>query len=420
MWPFPNSSSELLVDTSTPQIGAHREESYCSVSEPQPSTFRRGLFWLISILILLAVIESFSALFLKFVVASSAHFLVWNPDIDAHKVWTAAGGNWDDELGWPSPRDAVAPPRDQTGAKYNPDFSQSEYPCASAYGDSYVWGEDIPLTDGWIEQLSRKLGCRVANYGVGMYGTDQSYVRLLHNRQDEAPVTLLGIFPENIVLNVNQYRGFLGYSLSPTGLKGRFVLDRAGRLEWVHRPRIDETGFRDFLRDPANLLPDEYLLPDTPDGPVTLRFPYSLTVARFALMPRLRVRFTGRPSRADFYKADHPAGALTLTAAIVEAFVRESEHRGKQALIVMLPGASSFRARAEFGQPEYASLIAALANRRIDVFDPSPALLDALGQRSYCELYVAPANCDGHFGIEGSRIVADVVMAELRRRGLVK
>ena len=116
MWPFPNSSSELLVDTSTPQIGAHREESCCSVSEPQPSTLRRVLFWLISILILLAVIESFSALFLKFVLGSTAHFLVWNPDIDASKVWAAAGGNWDDELGWPSPTDAVSPPRDRTGA----------------------------------------------------------------------------------------------------------------------------------------------------------------------------------------------------------------------------------------------------------------------------------------------------------------
>ena len=386
----------------------------------QLSPSRRLLMLLISILILLGVIEGLSAIFLKFVSASTAHFLVWNPGIDAHKVWVTADGNWDDELGWPSPRDAVAPPRDQTGAKSNPDFSQSEHPCASAYGDSYVWGEEIPLTDGWIEQLSRKLGCRVTNYGVNIYGTDQSYVRFLHNSQDEAPVTLLGIFPENIVLNVNQYRGFLGYSPSPTGLKGRFVLDDEGRLEWIHRPRIDEKGFLDFLRNPAKLLPHEYLLPDTPDGPVTLRFPYTLTLARFALMPRLRVRITGRPSRADFYRSDHRSGALALTAAMMEAFVRESEHRGKRALIVMLPGASSFRARAEFGQPEYTPLIAALAARRIDVFDPSPALLIALGQRSYCELYTAPAACDGHFGIEGGRIVADVVMAELRRRALVK
>jgi len=412
--------SEVPICTSAPQIGAHREGSRRSVPEPQPSILRRLLLWLISILILLGVMESFSAIFLKFVLASTAHFLVWNPDFDASKVWAAAGGNWDDELGWPSPSDAVAPPRDRTGAKYNPDFSQSEYPCASAYGDSFVWGTDIPLADGWVEQLSRKLGCRVANYGVEMYGTDQSYVRLQRISQDEAPVTLLGIFAENIVLNVNQYRGFLGYSPSPTGLKGRFVLDGEGRLEWIHRPRIDEKGFLDFLRDPASLLPHEYLLPDTPDGPVTLRFPYTATLARFALMPRLRVRITGRPSRADFYRADHRSGALALTATLVEAFVRESEHRGKRALIVMLPGASSFRARAESGQPEYAPLIAALATRKIEVFDPIRALLSALGQRSYCELYIAPADCNGHFGIEGSRIVADVVMAELRRRGLVK
>ena len=388
--------------------------------ETQLSPFRRLLLWLISILILFGVMDGLSVVFLKFVLNSSARFLVWNPDIDASKVWAAAGGNWDDELGWPSPRDAVAPPRDRTGAKYNPDFSQSNYPCASVYGASFVWGEDVPLADGWVEQLSRKLGCWVANYGVPGYGTDQAYVRFQRMKQDQAPVTMLGFSPEHIMLNVNQYRGFMGYGPSPTGIKGRFILDGEGRLEWIHRPRISEKEFVEFLRDPANLLPHEYLLPDTPDGPVTLRFPYTLTVARVALMPRLRVRFTGRPSWADFYRAGHRSGGLALTAAIVEAFVREAERRDKRALIVVLPGASNFRAEAKFGQPEYAPLIAALAAKNIDVFDPSPALLTALGQRSYCELYTAPADCEGHFGIEGSRIVADVIMAELRQRELVK
>ena len=388
--------------------------------ETQLSPFRRLLLWLISILILFGVMDGLSVVFLKFVLNSSARFLVWNPDIDASKVWAAAGGNWDDELGWPSPRDAVAPPRDRTGAKYNPDFSQSDYPCASAYGASFVWGEDVPLADGWVEQLSRKLGCWVANYGVPAYGTDQAYVRFQRMKQDQAPVTMLGFSPEHIMLNVNQYRGFMGYGPSPTGIKGRFILDGEGRLEWIHRPRISEKEFVEFLRDPANLLPHEYLLPDTPDGPVTLRFPYTLTVARVALMPRLRVRFTGRPSWADFYRAGHRSGGLALTAAIVEAFVREAERRDKRALIVVLPGASNFRAEAKFGQLEYAPLMAALAAKNIDVFDPSPALLTALGQRSYCELYTAPADCEGHFGIEGSRIVAVVIMAELRQRELVK
>ena len=108
--------------------------------DTQLSPRRRLLLWLISILILLGIIDGLSAVFLKFVLTSSAHFLVWDPDINPSKVWAAAGGNWDDELGWPSPHDAVAPPRDRTGAKYNPDFSQSDYPCASVYGASFVWG----------------------------------------------------------------------------------------------------------------------------------------------------------------------------------------------------------------------------------------------------------------------------------------
>ena len=373
------------------------------------------------VLILLVVLEGASAVFLMAVLPKTARFLLWNPDIAAaRKAWTAAAGNWDDELGWPAPRESVSASRDATGAKLNPDFPQPGQACVSAYGDSFIWGDDIPLKDGWVEQLSRKLGCRVANYGVSGYGTDQAYVRFARNTQDEAPVVLLGIFPENVIRNVNQFRAFIGFAQSPLSLKGRYELDGAGGLQWVARPRLDETGFVRLLHDPASVVPHDYLLPDTRDGPVSLRFPYSLTLARLALMPRLRVRLTGAPSWSEFFHSDHPSGALQLTAAITEAFAREAERRGKRALIVMLPDASSFRVRAHKGAPEYTPLLTVLAAKHVDVFDPAPALLTAVGTRSYCMLYAQPASCNGHFGIAGGAIVADVVLAELRHRGLAK
>ncbi len=314
----------------------------------------------------------------------------------------------------------IPPPRDLAGAKLNADFPPAGRAGASAYGDSFVWGDDIPLADGWIEQLSRKLGCRVANYGVSGHGTDQAYIRFTRTTQDDAPVALLGIFPANVLRNVNQYRGFLGFTQDPHWLKGRFLLDGAGKLEWIHRPRIDEAGYLRLLHDPASVVPGDYLLPDSPDGPVTLRFPYMLALAHVALLPRLRVRIFGHPSWADFYQPGHPSGALSLTAAIAEAFVREAERRGKHALVVMLPGASSFRARAKFGETEYGPLLTALAARHVDVFDPVPPLLAALGQRRYCDLYFKPATCEGHIGIAGGSVFADVVAAELRRRALAK
>lgn len=391
------------------------------VVQSQPSIARRFLLWVSAIVILFAIMEGACAIFLHFVIASRAHFLIWDPDIAAaHKQWLAAAGNWDDELGWPSPREAFSPPRDATGAKENPDFPQGARTCASVYGDSFVWGDDIPLAQGWVEQLSRKLSCRVANYGVSGYGTDQAYLRFKRMTRDDAPVALLGIFPENVMRNVNQYRQFIGFNQTPLVLKGRFLLDSAGRLVWIHRPRIDEAGYLRLLRDPASVVPHDYMLPDTRDGPVTLRFPYLVTAARIALMPRLWTRISGSPSWSDFYRADHPSGALALTVAIAEAFVRDAERRGKRALVVMLPGASSFRARAKYGAPEYQPLLAALAARHVAAFDPASALSATLGQRSYCALYTDPPHCAGHFGVFGSGIVADVMLAELRRRGLVK
>jgi hypothetical protein len=385
-----------------------------------PSRARRIALWAIMILLLFSMVEGGSAIFLHYVTTTLAHFLVWDPDVEAaREAWEAAPGNWDNEIGWPSPRDSVSLPRDSSGAKMNAEFPQAARACISAYGDSFVWGDEIPMEDGWPEQLSHKLGCRVSNYGVSGYGTDQAYIRFERNAWDEAPIVLLGIFPEDVMRNVNQYRGFTGYPVNPSWLKGRYVLHRDGGLQWLHRPRIDEAGYLRLIGEPASVIPNDFLLPDTRDGPVTLRFPYTLALTRLLLKPRVWARLTGRPTWTNFYRPDHPSGALSLTVAIVEAFARTAEQRGESVLVVMLPGESSFRARAKFGEPEYLPLLTALAARHIEVFDTGPALLTALGPRSSCDLYVHPA-CDGHYGVFGSGVVADVVMQELRRRGLVK
>jgi hypothetical protein len=394
-------------------------QSPSHISSASPA--RTAVFWLILVLLACAAIEVGAAAICWFVVLPRARDLVWAPDLDrARANWINATAEADAELGWPSPSRATKPPYDVTGAKDNAEFPEPGRACASAYGDSFVWGADIAPADGWIERLAHLLGCRVANYGVSGYGTDQALLRFRRNDNDEAPLVLLGIFPENVLRNVNQYRGLMGYELDPFSLKGRFVLEAAGNLDWIPRPRLDAEGFTDLNRAPAGFLPHEYLLPDTRDGPVTLRFPYVFALLRIALMPRVWTYFTGRPSWSGFFAVDHPSGALPLTVAIADALAREAGRRGKRTLVVMLPGGNSFRLRPADGTFEYAPLVAALTAKGIDVFDTGPALLSALGKRSYCVLYSQPDGCGGHFGRFGSTIVAEVVAAELRRRGLVK
>ena len=381
---------------------------------------RRFAFWLVLVALFAFVIEGGAWATVQVLLKSSVQYLFWDPDLTVVRAaWKANANAVDDELGWPSPSATTNPPRDASGAKYNPDFPIVNGACISAFGDSFVWGDEIPLADGWIEQLSRLIGCRVSNFGVSNYGTDQAYIRFRRLINNDAPVALLGIFPDDIVRNVNQYRGFMGAAPEPFWVKGRFLVDRFGRLEWIERPNLDADNWVELHRKPALFLPREYLLPDTHDGPVTVHFPYTLTLARIAIAPRIWSRLSGRTPWSEFYNVDHPSGAVPLTVAIANAFVREAQQRSKRAFIVMLPGAGSFREVGSLARPDYAPLVTSMAAQGIDVFDPVTALTVALNGRSYCELYVEPVACKGHFGVAGSALVAKVVAEELRRRHLI-
>jgi hypothetical protein len=382
------------------------------------SLWFRLAMWSVLFVIAIAAIEV-AAIVTMPMLLKRLHFMFWTPNLGAVREAAKADATTvDEQIGWPSPIAVVSPPRDTSGAKYNPDFPNPDEACMSAYGDSFVWGDEVPPSDGWIEQLSRHLGCRVSNYGVTYYGTDQAYIRFLRNTGDKARTILLGIFPDDIVRNLNQYRTFIGTGPGWFWLKGRFVLDQAGHLEWIARPNLNPQEFIRLHQHPEQILPHEYFLPDSRDGPVTVRFPYTLTLARFALTPWVKNRLMRRTTWSDLYGVDHPSGATRLTVAIVEFFIREAERRGKRVVVIMLPSADSFRMHARNNEADYAPFVAAMQAAGIDVFDPIPKLLAALSldKRAYCDLYVA--SCKGHFGVAGGAIVAKVVAAELDRRGL--
>src|SRR5262249_35009809 len=141
---------------------------------------------------------------------------------------------------------------------------------------------------------------------------------------------------------------------------------------------------------------------------ITVRFPYALALMRILTAPRVWTRLTGHPLWSRFFDPDHASGALPLTVALVDAFVHEAARRGKRTLVVMLPAAQSFALQAPQGPMEYAPLAQALTARSIDVFDAAPAMMAALGGRSYCLLYSQPSECRGHYGVLGSRILAEI------------
>lgn len=375
--------------------------------------------WLILAVVALVVVESCAAA-ICWMPASPVSKLIWNPDLEqARNNWNVMSSAVDDEIGGYR----------VSGAKSNSEFPDSERSCGSAYGDSFVGGAEVADDQGWVEQLSHLLGCRIANYAVGGYGTDQAYLRFREVR-DNSPVVILGINPNNVEDNINQYDGLLGSALVPTAVKGRFLVDSFDRLQWLPQPHVDRDGFVALNRNPTETLPHSYFLPDTPDGPLIARFPYTATLARVARVPRLRNFLVRRTGWSELYAADHPSGALRLMTSICQAFAELAKTRGQRPLIVMLPIAESFREQANYGQFEYAPLVAALKAKGIEVFDPGAAMIDSLAGRSSCEFFThphpytawltSPVPCGGHYSVVANTTIASLVLAELRRREFVK
>jgi len=311
-------------------------------------------------------------------------------------------------LGWPLR--APDARRDASGSRIVPAAPDPSAPaCLSLYGDSFTFGEDVAPEAAWGNLLAQRLGCRVANFGVGAYGSDQALLRFEVNRADRAPLILLGHMAENVARNVNQFRGFL-FAESTVRLKPRFVLGNDGDLELIPLPDLSRAEYERMLHHPEAVLAHEGLLPGTRYGPVWGGLPHTLTLFRALASDRVAAYLRGGAYWNDLYRPDDPSRALALTAAILERFVDTAARQGRRGLVLVFPTrADLLRRRA--GQPwPYAPLLAELRRRRIDVLDVGEPLLAA---PPGVDLFVANGQ---HFNEEGNRRVAEAVEAFLRRR----
>lgn len=200
-------------------------------------------------------------------------------------------------LGWPSTKALASEGYDRAGARPNPSYPENEPPCAAAFGDSFTYSSYVDDDKAWPYQLSKKMGCYVVNYGVGGYGTDQAYLRYTLTDVETASIVILGLFPENIQRNINQYRGFLE-ARHELVFKPRFILSD-DKLQ--HIPIIDRDGFdfESIKNTPDTYFKHEYFLPDTKYGPISVRFPYSLTAFKALIHPRTISFLSKEPTWID-------------------------------------------------------------------------------------------------------------------------
>jgi hypothetical protein len=369
-----------------------------------PVRKRRATFWLLLLLLLLLAIEGLSAVATR--ILERRGWMASVPSFEPGDIERYFAGR-DPHLGWsPTPVRGGSALRLRP-ARGDPVFPDSAPACGSAYGDSFTNGTEAGPASTYAHQLGLALGCRVANYGWGGFGSDQALMLFRAQRHlDRSRLVILGHTTENILRNVNQSRHFL-YPGNALGFKPRFVLDN-GSLRYVP-PVIRAPG--DFERLVRN--PEAMLALDAFVSRPRRSFPYSIALGRWLASDyHVRARLAGVPRHAAFYSAAHPSGALALTTEILATFDREARAEGRQPVVLLIPLGRDLRYARETGRWTDQPLADGLRSRGVPVVHAGPAMLARLRGEDPCSLF---HDCSAHFNDRGYLLLAQVLIDELRR-----
>lgn len=317
-------------------------------------------------------------------------------------------------LGWPSPATFGDGVRDKTGSRIIPAFPDEGDACVSLYGDSFTWSSEVDHEHAWSNLLSILMNCRVANYGVEGYGTDQSYLRFKHNIHDKAKIIILGHLSENIQRNVNQFRGLM-YPEDNYGLKPRFLINASGNLELIPMPTPSEAQFIDIVNNPERHLHDDYFVPGGPLGTQKLSFPYTWSILKALQHFHVQAAFLGKPWYSEFYSPEHPSNALAVTVGIIEEFNKEAVARGRQPVVLIIPTGLDLKYYQRKGFWVYQTLVDELNKIGIKPVNIGPDMLAHLGNRDPCVLF---RRCSSHYNAEGYQVLANLVYDHLKGLGI--
>jgi len=344
--------------------------------------------------------------------------LVYTPQIISDSEYANYLEKRDMDLGWLQAAAQIGEV-DNTGARYTPAFPapSKNAACISIYGDSYTWSNRTTPEDAWGNQLSRLAGCRVANYGVSGFGTDQALLRVLHNDIDTAKVVILNHFVFDIFRNVNQHWGTRN-SVNHTKLqfKPRFLAPGGDNLVLIPMPDFTLDEIRDLQQDPSKYLPYEYFLPDGHYGSSKMGFPYTLVMLKTIFgHTKFQSLFRGEPTHAPFYREEHPSNSLGVTSSILKTFHEEVSAQGRTPIITIIPYLNDFEYFERTKSWCYAPLLHKLRANGLQVINIGEKMLESDKDIVLEVLYAG----EGHFSPKGDELMAQIVFDYLEENHLL-
>jgi len=387
----------------------------------------RGKNWIFGLILAAGFLIAFEGLCFSSYLIIRAKYFDLPPNREAFLSQLRAqydAPHFDENTGWVVPKEAV----NADGTRISPDNPAPGAPCVSMYGGSFVFGSEVSDENSWGNQIAKRVHCRVLNYGVPGYGTDQAYLRFLHNESDQSESVILTITTENIMSNVNQNRSYLLTIARVGPLKPVFYFDDQNQLRLEPVPRLGPLSYDDFVTNPRLILKHDYFVPGLNlYAKPRIGFPYSVDMIGALATKRLKdsliSTFVARPPWwEDFADPSHPSRAFAITEAIIDQFVEVARKRGKKPIVSFLPQAREYPLRFWNGKWVYSEFYARCRFKGYECFDAGTALVEKLGAselqtvEGICRYFCPAAYLGGHYNARGNALLAEVTIDYLANR----
>ncbi len=290
----------------------------------------------------------------------------------------------------------------------------------AVFGPSFAHADDVALSDSWpylLEQSRPDL--EVMNWGVGGYGTDQSFLRYTTQGAAYAPhVVIIAYEEDNIRRNVNRYRPFVHAQTGMPLTKPVFIPKSDG-LQLLENPFRSLAALRDAaLKNPSYFLdivcPHDLFCVRERYQPLPLDslFTYRLLrtlVFEMHYQGKLPYLSTWRDSYADPFQVE-------VTLRLLTEFAQTVRENGSIPLVLMFAYRPTFEEYAAGSPPMYQDLIDQLLQRDIPVLDLTPEFVAANHESRDFTGYFAPG---GHYNEAGNQVVSNAVLAYLCRENIL-
>jgi hypothetical protein len=290
----------------------------------------------------------------------------------------------------------------------------------AAFGPSFTHGDEVNDDETWVAQMEQaRSDLEIMNWGVGAYGTDQSFLRYKTQGQAYQPdIVLIGFEEHNWTRNVNRFRPF-EYRDTGAPLTKPVYIAENNELVLLENPfqNFDEF-FHTVLNDPEHFLD----LVCTWDRlcEESLYREHALDIfASYRFFRTLAFEIRRDPNQNAESKAKEQINPQETTLRIIQMFGHEARLNGAEPVVVIFPLESTLLNYEQGILPSYhKDLIPILEIMGIQFIDLLDAFVGAkeVGDLPYQEFF---ASQGGHYNRLGNEVVAQTILDQLCNLGLI-